>query len=541
MRLQTKLMLLICTLLSIVIIGLSWTFHAMWMSTMKTQAGEEALRLAKVIANMDQVKQAFEKDNPTAIILPLVEQIRLQTEAEFIVVGDEKGIRIAHPVADRIGKPMVGGDNDAVFRGEAIISEAVGSLGASLRGKAPIIDHNNRIIGVVSVGFLKKDIKEEVLPYQLAISGLAALAILLGVGGAVIITKNVKKSIHGLEPVEIGRLYQEKQTLLESIREGIIAINEKGYITTMNPAAFELMGLQPQDITGVPITTLFPQTTLMEVIESKRSQYDVEFTIGDRDLVANRVPILNSRNQVIGAVSSFRNKSDMFMLTEQLSQLRNYADGLRSQTHEFSNKLHLIAGLIQLESYSEALDLIAKESNMHQNFMHFMMEEIPDPIVAGLLIGKFNRAHEVNVELQVDAASSFKNVPEYVDRNKLVTIIGNLIDNALEAVHQMEQERLIRVFLSDTGNELMIEVEDSGSGIPPAYGDNIFNLGFTTKIGEHRGFGLSLVKQAVEQLGGMIHYHTREEGLGAVFVVIIPKESSMGESEEDHDDSSTYR
>ncbi|WP_051217322.1 ATP-binding protein [Paenibacillus assamensis] len=541
MRLQTKLMLLICTLLSIVIIGLSWTFQAMWMSTMKTQAGEEALRLAKVIANMDQVKQAFQKDNPTAVILPLVEQIRLQTEAEFIVVGDENGIRIAHPVPDRIGKPMVGGDNDAVFRGEAIVSEAVGSLGASLRGKAPIFDDNNRIIGVVSVGFLKKDIREAVLPYQLAISGLAALAILLGVGGAVIITKNVKKSIHGLEPVEIGRLYQEKKTLLESIREGIIAINEKGYITTMNPAAFELMGLQPQDMTGISITSLFPQTTLIDVIESRSSQYDVEFTIGDRRLVASRVPIFNSRNQVIGAVSSFRNKSDMFMLTEQLSQLRNYADGLRSQTHEFSNKLHLIAGLIQLESYSEALDLIAKESNMHQNFMHFMMKEIPDPIVAGLLIGKFNRAHEVNVELQVDAASSFQNVPEHVDRNKLVTIIGNLIDNALEAVHQMEHERLIRIFLSDTGNELMIEVEDSGVGIPAEYGNNIFNLGFTTKVGEHRGFGLSLVKQAVEQLGGMIHYHAREEGSGAVFVVIIPKKSSVGESEGEHDDSSTYR
>ncbi|WP_028546132.1 ATP-binding protein [Paenibacillus taiwanensis] len=529
MRLQTKLMLLICSLLIIVIVALTGTFHHLWTTSLKNKIGTEAIHLAKTIASLHDIRQAFDSDNPTAIVLPIVERIRMETGAQFIVVGDRQGIRVAHPLADRIGKPMVGGDNEAVFQGKSIISDAWGSMGRSLRGKVPIYDMDHKLVGVVSVGFLMEEISQEAVAYQTYMVILALLAIFLGGLGSIYITRNVKRSIHGLEPAAIGRLYREKETLIESIKEGIIAVNETGQITTINQAAFELMGLRERQLIGAHIYELFPQTCLMQVIQSGHAQYNVDMKIADKVLVANRVPIVDEHNQVIGAVSSFRSKSDLYALTEQLSQLRNYADGLRAQTHEYSNKLHLIAGLIQLESYQEALDVISKESDIHESFTQFMMRELPDPIIGGLLIGKFNRAHEMGVNLVMDPASCFKDVPAQIDRFKLVTIIGNLLDNALEAVLQNEcEDKLVHVMITDWGQEVMIEIEDNGVGIPNDVGEHIYRLGFTTKAGEHRGFGLILVKQAVEELRGILMYHAREDAQGTVFTVIIPKMNDTG-------------
>jgi len=261
----------------------------------------------------------------------------------------------------------------------------------------------------------------------------------------------------------------------------------------------------------------------MEVIHTGKPLNDIEMKIGERVLIMNRLPIIDAEQKVIGAVSSFRSKSDLNMLTEQLSQLQRYADGLRAQTHEYSNKLHLIAGLIHLESYQEAIDVISKESVTHQNFIQFIIRDIPDPIIGGLLVGKFNRANELGVKLTIDPNSSFRDVPEAIDRYKLVTIMGNLIDNAIETVMNTEREKEITVLLTDWGEDIMFEVEDTGFGIPEELADDIFRLGYTTKEGEHRGFGLMLVKESVEDLNGLLMHHPREDSQGTVFIVIIPK------------------
>ncbi|UHA72398.1 ATP-binding protein [Paenibacillus sp. 481] len=530
MRLQTKLMLLICTLVTIVIMGLSFTLQRMWTSSLKDQKGLEALHLAKTVASIPEIRRAFSYPNPTAAILPIVEEIRQHAGAEFITVGNRAGIRYAHPVPSRIGQPMIGGDNEPVFEGKSIVSEAVGSLGLSLRGKTPIFDDQDNVIGVVSVGFLLTDIKEEIMLYQKYILVWATLALLLGGLGAVLIARNVKRAIHGLEPAQIGMLYKEKEAVLESIREGIIAVNRQGVITTVNHTAVHMLGLnRTEDVVGKPISAVNPHTKLMEVIESGKAQYDKEAIIRDQVIVANRLPIMNHQQQVVGAVSSFRSKSEMYLLTQQLSQLRTYADGLRAQTHEYSNKLYLIAGLIQLESYQEAIDIITSESNLHHNLLQFIMHEIPDPVIGGLLIGKFNRANELNVSLHIHPDSSFRDVPVTLERNQMVTIVGNLIDNAMEAVQAAGDTKDVQIFLTDLGTDLIIEIEDTGTGIAEQYSNDIFSIGFSTKAGQHRGFGLALVKQAVNDLHGMITYQPREGGQGTVFTVIIPKVNPLSD------------
>lgn len=524
MRLQTRLILLIGSLLFIIIIALTFSFERMLVNNLQKSVGSSALKIAKTVALMDVIRDAFEDENPSATIQPIVEKIRMETDAEYIVIGNRDGIRYAHPLPDRIGKEMVGGDNGPVLQGESIISRAVGSMGPSLRGKTPIYNDQNQIIGIVSVGILVKDIQESAETYRNMMIFFAAIALMVGCGGAIAIANGVKRSIHGLEPKEIGLLYQEKRAILETIHEGIIAVNKEGIITLVNQTALKLIDPQESmEITGKPVWEVIPETRLIEVIKSGEAERDQEMFINDSMVVANRLPIYDHQHQIVGAVSSFRNKSELLRLTEELTQVKRYTEALRAQSHEYSNKLYTIYGLIQLESYQEAMDLITHETDVHQNLIQFLMQEVPDPIVGGILIGKFNRANELKVTLEIDKRSSFRTIPKSISRNQLVTVIGNLIDNALEAVLASSgQEKKVTVLLSDEGDDLMIEIEDNGGGITAEAAERLFEVGFSTKQAANRGFGLSIVEQAVQQLRGKISFHNRIQG-GAVFTVVIPK------------------
>jgi two-component system, CitB family, sensor kinase len=534
MKLQTRLIIIICSLLLFVIVFLSFLFQHMFAATLKEQIGMRALNVAETVAATPLVKDAFRQPDPHQQIQPFAEMIRRKTGAEYVVVGNRQGIRYAHPLPDRIGKKMVGGDNDEVLEGKAIISEAVGSLGLAIRGKAPIFDEKGNVIGIVSVGFLLEDIEDIVWSYNVKILFFSILALFLGASGAILIAKTVKKSIHGLEPKEIGLLYQEKQAILEAIREGIIAVNQEGIITMINKTAMTLLGYEKeQDVLGKYILHIIPHSRLLEVIRTGTAEYDDEMILGEETMITNRIPIKDKAGKVIGAVSTFRNKSELYRLTKELSQLKSYADALRAQTHEFSNKLYVISGLIQLESYEEALELISKETNLHQDIVRFVMKEIPDPIIGGLFIGKFNRANELKIQFDIDRQSSFKDIPKHLDRDHLLTIIGNIVDNAMEAVlHNGCEEKRVTVFLTDLGDDLIIEVEDNGPGIQAEIADQIFERGFSTKAAVHRGYGLDLVKKSLTVLGGHITYQS-EQGKGTVFTIIIPKQRRV-------DDGSQY-
>ncbi|TBL79945.1 ATP-binding protein [Paenibacillus thalictri] len=529
MRLQTKLILIICSLLALVIVSLGGIFYYVVTSALEEQIGTRALKVAETVASMPEIRKAFHDADPSAAIQPIAETVREKIDAEYIVVGNREGIRYSHPLPDRIGKEMVGGDNGPVLEGKSIISSAIGSLGPSLRGKAPVFDDNGSVIGIVSVGFLTEDIDNFTDNYQAEIELITFAVLAVGVGGAILIARNVRKSLHGLEPQEIGSLYTEKQAILESIREGIIAVDRSGTVTQANRYALQLLGLpEHADIAGKPIEDVIPNTRMHEVVRTGNAEFDREMLIGDHEVIVNRVPMMNWDGQVTGAVSSFRSKSELYRLAEELSQVKRFADALRAQTHEYSNKLYVISGLIQLESYQEAVDLISRESDVHQNLIHFLMREVPDPMIGGLLIGKYNRSQELKIGLEIDRESSFRDIPEHIDRNLLVTIIGNFIDNALEANLAVADKtnRHVKLFLTDLGEDLIIECEDNGIGIPEEIGGIVFEKGFSTKEGERRGIGLSLVQHAARKLGGYITFQ-KNPGGGTIFTAAIPKKNSV--------------
>ncbi|MEH7548836.1 sensor histidine kinase [Neobacillus vireti] len=534
MRLHTKLMLGISILIIIMGTIIEFTFKHIMESNLKHEIGTKALSVAQTIANMPDVQGAFTLDNPSAHIQPIAENIRKQVGAEFIVVGNRNEIRYSHPNPDRIGQKMVGGDNGLVFKGESVISESTGTLGPSLRGKAPIFS-GGKVIGVVSVGYLQTDIQREVSKLQQKIF-VATLIILAGsLIAAILISLNIKRAIFGLEPKEIAWMYQEKHAILESIHEGIIAIDTDSRITVVNETAHSILGV-PNEVLlrGKRIETVLENTQLYEVVKSGKAEYDQEIIINGDVYLANRIPIFNKKRDVIGAVASFRNKSELANLLKELSHIKAYAEGLRAQTHEYSNRLYTLLGLIQLGSYKEAIDFISKEVDVAQGFIQFLMKEIPDPIIAGFILGKVSLASELKINLTIDRGSSFKDVPAEINRDMLVTIIGNLVNNAFEAVRECQKdEKRVTLFLTDLGKELIIEVEDNGVGMASRIQDQIFKPGFSTKkTSSNSGIGLSLAQKAIHDLGGYLTFSSTM-GEGTIFTVAIPKSrGSLNEGEQ---------
>ncbi|MBH0160727.1 ATP-binding protein [Fictibacillus sp. 26RED30] len=523
MKLQTKLILISCSLIFIVVTILALIFQNMFEDTMKSQIGERALSVSYAVSNNPLVIDAFESDDPSKLIQPYAEKIRKKTRAHYIVVGNKEGVRYSHPIIERIGKKMVGGDNQKALSGEPSITEATGSLGPAVRGKSPVINNDGEIIGLVSVGFLTDQIKKDIWPYKIKIIIIGTITLLLGTLGSVLIAKGVKRATHGLEPKEIGLLYKEKSAILEAIREGVIAVNREGEITLANHTALQMLQTESERLLGENVLKAIPNTRLLDVIASGRNEFDEQMKLGNTKVIVNRIPILDDHNQVIGAVATFRNRDELYRLSEELAQVKSYSEGLRAQTHEFSNKLYLISGLIQLGSYQEAQDIITKESNVHHHFTQFIMKHISDPYIGGLLIGKFNSSNELRVEFSIDPSSHLKDIPDSIDRQLLVTIIGNLIDNSMEAVIESgTYDPIVTINLSDFGEQLIIEIEDNGEGIPEDIANMLYKKGFSTK-GQDRGYGLYLINQAVEVLDGHIFFERTKAGT-TLFTVIIPKE-----------------
>ncbi|WHY69297.1 sensor histidine kinase [Neobacillus sp. SuZ13] len=533
MRLHTKLMVGI--FIVIIFIGgiFELTFKNIMESNLKHEKGTKALSVAQSISNMPEIQKAFSNKNPSVIIQPIAEKIRKQVGAEFIVIGNRQEIRYSHPDPTRLGQKMVGGDNQRVFKGESVISESIGTLGPSLRGKAPIFS-DGKVIGVVSVGYLQTDIEKEVAKVRRKIFITTMIILLGGLLAALLISLNIKRAIFGLEPREIAWMYQEKHAILESIHEGIIAIDTNGRITVVNETAHKILNV-PSDVLlrGKKIDDVIENTSLYEVVRTGLAEYDREFTIFGEIFLVNRIPIFNKKDEVIGAVASFRNKSELSNLIQELSHVKAYAEGLRAQTHEYSNRLYTLLGLIQLGSYKEAIEFISREVDVAQGFISFLMKEIPDPIIAGFILGKVSLASELKIYLTIDRESSFRDLPVEINRDTLVTIIGNLVNNAFDAVRENGKvEKRVSLFLTDLGKDLIIEIEDNGKGINNSISEQIFQNGFSTKNRQsNSGIGLSLVKEAIAGLGGYITFSSNE-GEGTIFTVVIPKHRGcLNESE----------
>ncbi|GGC99646.1 ATPase [Thalassobacillus devorans] len=518
--LQTKILGLVITLIVSIIIILSGVFAYWEKQETEEKMGQLALQAATTLSFMPTIKEAFNRDDPAEIIQPIALSVQKEIGAEFVVIGNQDSFRYAHPDPWKIGKQMVGGDNDrALKNGEYYISKAEGTLGPSLRGKAPILDDDGDIIGIVSVGFLIDDINSAALQKFMDIGGISIAVLLLGTFGSFMLARSIRKDTMGLEPFQIASLYRDREAVLSSVKEGIIAIDHQGLVTMINQSAKAMLNIE-EDTNKKPIEDILPNTQMLRVLESGMPEHNEEMILKDRVIIVNRTPILENDN-VVGVVASFRDKTEVREMVNALSEVKRYSEDLRAQTHEFTNKMYVLLGLLQLGNYQEAVDLIESEFQTSQNQNRILFDQIQDDTVQAILLGKISKASEQKVEFSIDSESSLQLIPKHINRSKLVTILGNIIDNAFEAVSSQEEKK-VSFFATDLGSDIVFEITDNGPGISDSIMPYLFMRGFSTKKGQNRGFGLANVNEIVEELGGTMEI-SQTSSEGAMFSIFIPK------------------
>ena len=505
---------------------------AVWQASQELdrQSEQRSLAIAESVASNASIQQALLAGDPGAAIQQTAETIRRSTSASYVVVTDARGIRYSHPNAALIGKP-VDEDPGPVLAGQTWVGVQRGTLGVSARGKAPIFDQG-QVIGMVSVGFLEPPLAERLLGELpgFATSLLPSLAI--GVIASWVLAWRLKRQTFGLEPYEIAGLLEEREASLQGIHEGAIATDSDGTITLANDEARRLLML-PDNCVGRKVAQVLPQGRLLKFLSGGLKDEDEVLLAGERVLLASRRAIL-VRGREIGHVATLRDTTELTGLARGLG-VDSLTDALRAQAHEFANRLHTIAGLMQMGRVEDAMELIAQTSGLHQELTESLLERVGDPVLGALLLAKAAIASERGIDLRVSedtvmtrSASGRAHGASSLDSEDLITLLGNLIDNALDAAASSSDERWVSVSVTEQDDELVLEVQDSGSGIPEGVGGQIFQEGFSTKAGpnrKRRGFGLALVRQVARRNGGDV---TAVNNGGALFTVRIPLKVTAG-------------
>lgn len=515
-NLNIKMIILISLLITCTLLLLGLFLNSFITKTIEDQIGKRALNVARSVANIDELIEAFELDDPASRIQEIVQPIQQSTNAEYIVVGNTEGIRYSHPVEDRIGQKMVGGDNErALVKGESYVTKQTGSLGLAIRGKVPVKNKSGDIIGVVSVGFLNKDIETIINEEKHTIWLVITSVFLLGIAGTILISSYIKRLLFHMEPEEISQLLLQKEAILQSTKEGIIAINQNGETTMINKAARNILSTD-KNMHEINVNYLFNDL-------DDHSESDIEMVIGENVVLVNRTPI-KEKKEIVGAVATFRRKTEIEHITKELIQIKQYTNTLRSQSHEFSNKLYTILGLLQLNKVDQAVTFLQQEKDIHHQLLTFLTNHVADPMIHGLLQGKYNQANELGITFYIEADSQLERSLQGPIQTALLTSLGNVIENAIESIKLSQPvHKEIAIYFSDTGNDIVFEIEDSGSGITNKAVERLFEQGFSTKKSIGRGTGLALTKQVLNEVGGEIMYENSTLG-GALFIIVIPKD-----------------
>ncbi len=529
LALSTRIMLLQFGIVaSTALVGFALTVH-LTREQLDHQYGQRALAIAEAVAASPTIRDAFDDPDPAETIQPVAEAIRTASGASFVVVANRNWIRYSHPNPGQIGKPL-STDPGPALQGRAWVGTETGTLGRSVRGKVPVRDYEGNIIGVVSVGILEAQISAALRDQLPELSIYVLLALALGVAGSVLLARRLKRQTFGLEPREIARLLEQREAMLHGIREGVVATDRGGRLTLVNDEARRLLGLDADSV-GRPVADLVPPGRLRDVLVGDLSGPDEVVLRGDRVLVANRMPVV-VRDSVAGAIVTLRDRTELDGLTRELVGARSMADALRAQAHEFSNRLHTIAGLVELRRNDDAVRFIAGTTLIHQELTESLVERVGDPTLTALLLAKASVATERGVRLRL-ASDTFL-VGETEDSRDLLTVVGNLVDNALDAAADGPPDPddpadpdgggWVEVCVrAEDGGGVVVRVRDSGPGIDPALVDEIFRDGFTTKVaaaGLRRGLGLALVAQAARRWGGSVQVRNDP---GAVFTVRLPR------------------
>lgn len=523
-QLGIKIMIFTSVIIVATVVFISLFFSIWTKENLETNIGTSNMNTAISISGIPYFGDILESGDPDGLIQNYVhEQLELVKDQDMIVVANMEGKRFGHPNIERLGEYFVGGDEKRVIEtGESYISKATGTLGPSLRAFVPVVNIDGKQVGFVMVGTLLDEIAAIQSETVSHIYFFSAIVLTVGILAALILANNIKQSLLGLEPDKIRRLYTEKDSMLKAIQEGIISIDENRAITMINDSARTILKLKETDIIGKNIDDIFPNSGLEEVLITGVSEIEENRFINGIDVVLNIVPITNN-GDMTGVIASFRDKTELTRMAEEITGFKEIVQTLRANSHEFLNKLHVVLGLIQIGDFEQAESYIIGIKESKEQMTSFLLERIGDPILIGLLLGKISRSNELGIVFDISIDSDFKNYKSNQNSTELVTILGNLIENAFEAtVNNNKEEMRVTLTITDLNDNIGFVIEDTGVGIEEENLDKIFLRGYSTNS-KTRGIGLSLVKEKVQRLKGEISLKSTVN-IGTIVKLIIPKE-----------------
>ncbi|WP_299998385.1 sensor histidine kinase [uncultured Cedecea sp.] len=521
LKLSTAVILMLCGVIGSVLFVV-YLLYALQISHLtRSSVKDIGLAVARTLADMPIIKKGLVSPEGSRIIAPLAEQVKERNNLLFVVVTDMNGIRYSHPNPRHIGNHFIGDDLEPALQGKESVGINRGNLVTSLRVFTPVYNADSQQIGVVIVGISLSKVDEQINHSRWNMLWGVLFSALVGTIGCALLIYTLKRILFGFEPYEISTLFEQRQAMLQSVKEGIIAIGKQGNITLMNQTARKVL-LSPEDFsTNNNIAPQPVMSILHEVLESGNAIQDREIIISGQQILCNVMPIY-TRQRITGAICTFRDKTEINQLTQQVNGMVSYVDALRERSHEFMNKLHVILGLLQLKRYDKLETYVLQTANNYQVEIGALQSKIRQPIVAGFLIGKISRIQEAGHRLILDEECFLPDNPNEHQIMVLITALGNLMENAVDAL-QGNQDGEIEVFLHYHHGMLTAVVSDNGPGMAPERLSLIFEKGFSTK-GKQRGLGLYLVKQQIESCQGNIQVESTP-GYLTQFTLTLPWDS----------------
>ncbi len=463
------------------------------------QSSAQVLAVAQSVAAEPEVVAGVHTADAGGTLQALAEGVRSRTATDFVVIMSPQGIRYSHPDPAEVGRRFRG-HIEAARAGRVVLEDYAGTLGPSRRAVVPVLDGRD-VVGLVAVGIRKDEVNsrltDELLP--LAVAGL--LAGLLGGLGAALIARRVRHQTRGLSAAELQDMHDHHDAVLHSVTEGLVLVDPTGRVRLANDEAVRLLDLG-DDPAGMPVADLGLPTTLVSALTDEQPREDTLLVTERRILVLNKARV-HREGEDLGSVVTIRDRTDLEELTGELGQARSLSEALRSQAHESGNRLHTIVSLIELGHPERAVEFATEELDRVQGLTDRVVSGIEDPTLSALLLGKAAEANERGITLVV--APDLWWPADLTSATDTVTIVGNLVDNALDAVAGVDGEHRVELTTTRSDGVLELVVADSGPGIPVELRERVVERGFTTNAGDERGgrgLGLALVRHTVERLGG---------------------------------------
>ncbi|GAK11759.1 sensor histidine kinase [Geomicrobium sp. JCM 19039] len=518
MKIRTRMLLFFTLLSSFLFIIFIIAFASIEVDNTRSEYEQLARQTANTIGYMPAIADAVAIQDQEELE-GHIDRIRLQVQQPIVsVVDDEKNVVYHSLDLNAQLSPSDEVYDRTIMFGSYQNNSELDEM--SIQIIAPVYqqmaDNGERLVGAVSVEYPRETLMSSIADkfIRLGIVALISLAV-LGTG-VVLFARNIREDTLGMEPVEIASKFTERQAMLESVKEGILAINTDKKITLINPSARLLLHHEEDKI------LLIEALGLHDVIQKETFVYDEERTFNGYPLIANLRPMYTNK-RLVGAICSFRYKTDMRQLQLMMDQMKSYADGLRAQTHEFKNKLYVIMSLLQLEQYDEAIRFVQEEAIVTDQFLP-KLNRIEDAGIQAILLASMGKAAEKNIHMVIEDRSSLS--PTHIPISSMTIMLGNVIDNAIEAV-QDEKQKNIGIFMTDIGDDIIIEIEDSGVGIARDEQHLVVEQGYSRK-GSGRGYGLYNVESTLREYNGSLEIANSELGGACVSIILPKKERGIG-------------